>query len=73
MAIHAIGVIGAGAMGSGIAQLAAVAGLGVTQCHQDQTVQHEPEGSERMKGKAFLLSLGKKLIRIHRTVPAFDT
>jgi len=30
MAVHAIAVIGAGAMGSGIAQVAAVAGLGVT-------------------------------------------
>ena len=30
MAVHAIAVIGGGAMGSGIAQVAAVAGLGVT-------------------------------------------
>jgi 3-hydroxybutyryl-CoA dehydrogenase len=30
MAVHAIAVIGAGAIGSGIAQVAAVAGLGVT-------------------------------------------
>src|SRR5258707_11840073 len=30
MAVHAIAVIGAGAMGSGIAQVAAVAGRGVT-------------------------------------------
>ena len=30
MAVHAIAVIGAGAMGSGIAQVAAAAGLGVT-------------------------------------------
>src|SRR5216683_7943183 len=30
MAVHAVAVIGAGAMGSGIAQVAAVAGLGVT-------------------------------------------
>src|SRR6516162_11401674 len=30
MTVHAIAVIGAGAMGSGIAQVAAVAGLGVT-------------------------------------------
>ena len=48
MAVHAIAVIGAGAMGSGIAQVAAVAGLGVTLIDvSDAAVE---EGLDRVRG-----------------------
>jgi 3-hydroxybutyryl-CoA dehydrogenase len=48
MAVHAIAVIGAGAMGSGIAQVAAVAGLGVTLIEvSDAAVE---KGLDRIKG-----------------------
>jgi 3-hydroxybutyryl-CoA dehydrogenase len=48
MAVHAIAVIGAGAMGSGIAQAAAVAGLGVTLIEiSDATVE---KGLDRVRG-----------------------
>ena len=48
MAVHAIGVIGAGAMGSGIAQVAAVAGLGVTLIEvSDAAVE---KGLDRVRG-----------------------
>ena len=49
MAVHAIAVIGAGAMGSGIAQVAAVAGLGVTLIEvSDAAVE---KGLDRVRGK----------------------
>jgi 3-hydroxybutyryl-CoA dehydrogenase len=48
MAVHAIAVIGAGAMGSGIAQVAAVAGLGVTLVEvSDAAVE---KGLDRVRG-----------------------
>ena len=48
MAVHAIAVIGAGAMGSGIAQVAAVAGLGVTLIEvSDAAVE---KGLDRVRG-----------------------
>src|SRR5262245_2384761 len=48
MAVHAIAVIGAGAMGSGIAQVTAVAGLGVTLIEiSDAAVG---KGLDRVKG-----------------------
>jgi 3-hydroxybutyryl-CoA dehydrogenase len=48
MAVHAIAVIGAGAMGSGIAQEAAVAGLGVTLIEvSDAAVE---KGLDRVRG-----------------------
>ena len=48
MAIHAIAVIGAGAMGSGIAQVAAVTGLGVTLIEvSDAAVE---KGLDRIRG-----------------------
>src|SRR6476659_4042495 len=48
MAVHAIAVIGAGAIGSGIAQVAAVAGLGVTLIEvSDAAVE---KGLDRVRG-----------------------
>jgi 3-hydroxybutyryl-CoA dehydrogenase len=48
MAVHAIAVIGGGAMGSGIAQVAAVAGLGVTLIEvSDAAVE---KGLDRVRG-----------------------
>ena len=48
MAVHAIAVIGAGAMGSGIARAAAVAGLGVTLIEvSDAAVE---KGLEEIRG-----------------------
>ncbi len=48
MAVHAIAVIGAGAMGSGIAQVAAVAGLGVTLIEvSDAAIE---KGLDRVRG-----------------------
>jgi 3-hydroxybutyryl-CoA dehydrogenase len=48
MAVHAIAVIGAGAMGSGIAQVAAVAGFGVTLIEvSDAAVE---KGLDRVRG-----------------------
>ena len=48
MAVHAIAVIGAGAMGSGIAQVAAVAGLGVTLIEVSDAVVEK--GLDRVRG-----------------------
>jgi 3-hydroxybutyryl-CoA dehydrogenase len=48
MAVHAIAVIGAGAIGSGIAQVAAVAGLGVTLVEVSDAVVEK--GLDRVRG-----------------------
>ena len=48
MAVHAIAVIGAGAIGSGIAQVAAVAGLGVTLIEVSDAVVEK--GLDRVRG-----------------------
>lgn len=48
MAVHAIAVIGAGAMGSGIAQVAAVAGLGVTLIEVSEAATEK--GLDRVRG-----------------------
>ena len=70
MAVHAIAVIGAGAMGSGIAQVAAVAGLGVTLIEvSDAAVE---KGLDRVRGN---LQKGRGIDDIgsppHRAVDPF--
>src|SRR6266566_3020352 len=64
MAVHAIAVIGAGAMGSGIAQVAAVAGLGVTLIEvSDAAVE---KGLDRVRGNLQKLVTKGKMTQVDK-------
>src|SRR6266702_4662936 len=64
MAVHAIVVIGAGAMGSGIAQVAAVAGLGVTLIEvSDAAVE---KGLDRVRGNLQKLVAKGKMTQVDK-------